>query len=275
MANTDNFKSNVNLLSRQFSRFMVSRVFDNPLTPMLEVEEPANLPAVFFIEISLYSLSDNSLVYNTTISTNLQTNVLFTRTLQYEAQNVRRLLFVDFSKEQLAIPEGEYQAVVSFFVGEIGDLEEKPLFIHTVSPSRREVELRLLPEYKTQANMNTLLNISRPQINSESVMNAVRQIFGQATQSSIPSDNTSFSYGFVTQSLPDGLTSVVTNQLLTITNTIMSSSFNSVTASINQQLQQGRTRFTDTYLENIINTSISASYATVLSGAPPNNIELV
>jgi hypothetical protein len=241
---------------------MVSRVFDNPLTPMLEVEEPANLPAVFFIEISLYSLSDNSLVYNTTISTNSQTNVLFTKTLQYSGQQVRKLLFVDFSKEQLAIPDGEYQAVVSFFVGEIGSLDEKPLFIHTVSPSRREVELRLLPEYKTQANMNTLLNISRPQINSESVMNAVRQIFGQPTQSSIPSDNTSFTYGFVTQSLPDGLTSTVTNQLLTITNTIMSSSFNSVTASIQQDIQAGKVRFSDIYLNTLISDRITAAYNT-------------
>jgi len=260
MANTDNFKSNVTLLSQQYSRFMVSRIFENPLSPVLEVQEPANLPDEFFIEISLYSLSDNSLVYNTTISSNSETNVLFTRTLQYDEQQVRTLLFVDFSKDQLAIPDGEYQAVVSFFVSELGDVEAKPLFIHTVSPSRREVELRLLPEYKTQENIDTLLNISRPQINSEFVLDAVRQIFGQPTQSSIPSDNTSFTYNQIEQLLPDGLTPVITNRLVSITDTVMNSAFNSVTESIQQDIQSGKVRFSDMYLNNLITDKITTAY---------------
>lgn len=266
MANTDNFKSNVNLLSRQYSRFMVSRIFENPLNSMLEVEEPANLPDEFFIEISLYSLSDNSLVYNTTIATNSQTNVLFTRTLQYSGQQVRRLLFVDFSKEQLAIPDGEYQAVVSFFVSEIGTLDEKPLFIHTVSPSRREVELRLLPEYKTQENMNTLLNVSRPQINSSYVMEAVGQIFGK-TSGSIPSDNSVLVFDSIEQTLPAGLNNDVILELQEISTDILDTAYEATISQLESDLTSGKVRFTDMYLQDIINTTITDAYTQYLSSS--------
>jgi hypothetical protein len=277
MANINNFQTDIDTLSRQYNRFIVSRTILDQRNRLLEIQEPANLPENYSVEISLYSLFDNSLVFNTTITTG-STAPLFTRTLQYSGSNqIRTMLFVDFSKEQLVIPDGEYQAVFNFFSNEFGSYDSRQLFLQDISPSRLEVELELLPEFKTAQKVTELRQTSRPQITAEYVLEAVDQIFGKITETMIPSDNTVFTMDLITSNslFPEGFNSAAVIQITDITNQILTQSYNSVTQSINQQLTAGRIRFTDMYLNNIISASISASYATLFDAALPTNFDLV
>lgn len=274
------FQTDTDALSQQYDKFLVSRVVPSDLNTLIEVQVPTELPASYSVEINLYSLFDNSLIYNIVANSDTP-NQFFSETLQYGTQGTRRLLFIDFSKIELnlldVVPDGELLAVLSFFANEIGSSESRILTIREISPSRREVELALLPEYNTDEQIAQLLETSRPQINAASVMQAVQQLFGRPT-TPIQSDNTVFDYGFVTGSdeFPAGLSADVITQIQNITNTILTASYHRVTQSINQQLgaPNNRNRFTDIYLHDIISQSISASYAPFAS-ATPSQFDLI
>jgi hypothetical protein len=283
MANFTNFQSDINALSVQYDKFLVSRIIPSDLSSLLEIQVPAGLPTNYFVQISLYSLFDNSLVFNTAAYSNTQ-NQFFTEVLQYNSAagaplQTRRLLFIDFSKivldELELVPDGELRAVFNFFTEEFGNYNTQSLHITEISPSRREVELKLLPEYNTSTMVSKLLETSRPQINSEFISPAVAQIFGRPAPQ-IPSDNTVFNYSFVTSSddFPTGLPANIIQQIQNITNTILTQSYHRVTQSINEQLAvpNNKRRFTDIYLHDIISQSISQSYAAITS---PTQFDLV
>lgn len=267
MTNTKNFQSDVNLLSQRYERFMVSRVVSNPRDTLLNLQVPTTLPTAYSVEISLYSLATNSLLFNFNIRSDTQ-NQFFSQTLSYnEVGQLRRLLFIDFSKIDFSdyaldvIPDGEVLAVFNFFADEIGNYDSRQLYITQISPSGREVELRLTPEFDTASNRTKLLEMARPQINSTYVLDAVKQMFGKVA-TNIPSNNTMFNFGLVTgsTSFPEGVNQSIINAVQTETNTILTASYGRVTQSIQTELNSGKKRFTDMYLRTLIENTISEVY---------------
>jgi len=282
MANFTNFQSDIDRLSRGYSRFMVSRVVPTTRNALIEVQVPATLPEAYSVEISLYSVSTNALLFNETIHSSTSDSPFYTQTLQYNGTNqLRRFLFIDFSKIVVSpldrIPDGDLQAVLNFFAEEIGSYESQSLYITQISPSRREVELKLAPEYDTPINRTKLLEMSRPQINSDAVLDAVDQIFGKPTTTQIQSNNTVFSFAFVTASaqFPKGFTQEVLTSIENSTNRILTQSYGAVTASIKSEIASGKHRFTDTYLQTLISEQIELAVAAVTEDSTNSRFELV
>lgn len=144
MPNQDNFKSNIRELSNEFKKFSVSRVFDTMENPLLEMEIPADLyidNEKVNVEINLYSLADNSLVYSDVIRDAQTNDAIIVQTYQYEDLTFRKLLFIDFSKvSNTFIPSGRFSVTLNFFIDELGSTDDKLLSIKRISPSRKEVE---------------------------------------------------------------------------------------------------------------------------------------
>lgn len=272
MANQNNFKTDVTLRS---PKRLASRVFTNYLDNLLELQVPAMVPEQFDVEISLYSLSDNSLVYNSVFPSS-EDGVFSIKALKYNDQSVRRMLFIDFSKTTIPFGgiTGRYQIVINFFAREVGNLTTQKLWLSQVSPSRTELELQVLPEYNDVTSSIELRNFAQPQINKLWVYDAIKQIFNQSegTASNIPTDRTSMTFDIVSSFLPNTVYAKVTGSTIlstkveNTTQNILNSAYKFATASIYTKINQGQERFTETDLVSIVSSSLStaiANYATV------------
>ncbi len=210
MANQQNYKTDIVSTSNNYTKFTVSRIVDNPLDSLIEVEVPTNIPDSFDVEVSLYSLYDNLLVYNTTVSSVSET--FSAKTFTYSDTSYRRFLTFDFSQTDIIFVDGRFQAVFSFFVPVIGDANTTPLMVTNISPSRTEVQLQLMPEYRTFASSSVLKDFVSPQITYDWVLDAMIQIFNQPksfTSDKIPTDNTSMSYAIVESFLPEDVVTLI------------------------------------------------------------------
>jgi len=181
MPNLENFKSNVDTIEQtQFSpRYTISRVVESYEDDLLETELPADFSDAILennIEIHLYNLSDNSLIFSDVI-VNVSGSI-YTKTFQYEDNTTRKLLFIDFNKIQprFGLPVGRYSATFNFFKNEIGSHNNKILKINRISTSRTEVELKLTDT--TQQNI--LQSFSSPVIPSNIIIPVLKQIFNQS-----------------------------------------------------------------------------------------------
>ncbi len=79
MANQKNFKTNINQVLQQYSKYTVSRVIGNKADDLLDMEVPADFSEALLennIEINVYSLADNSLIFSDFIPNNSQANYL-------------------------------------------------------------------------------------------------------------------------------------------------------------------------------------------------------
>lgn len=271
MSNTFNYASNVSLLEREYSRYNVSRIIENPLQDLLEVELPMEVQDKYFVEMNLYSLADNSVVFSTTINPTDDQEIIKVVTLSYPDTSVRRLLFIDFSKITIDIPDGRFEAVFNFFIPKVGNANSKPLTITKISPSRTEIELQLSPEYKTNESASLLTNFASPQINHTWVLQAMQYICNQ-TQSlntSIPTDQTTLSFDIIKEFLPinvvENLNNPNTSGILTSsvelsTQTLLNNTYNYATASIETYISDNVT-FTNTMLVEILSSSLNEAYS--------------
>ena len=117
MANQQNYESNLADLSGQYTKYLVSRVIANKSDDLLDLEVPADFPLENLannVEINLYSLADNSLIFSDVIK--IASGSIFTKKLQYSNNSHRTLLFIDFSKiDTLDVPIGQYTVTLNFF----------------------------------------------------------------------------------------------------------------------------------------------------------------
>lgn len=273
MANELNFKNNL-LDPYGGSKFLASRVFVNNLDDLLEAQLPANMPSAFDVEISLYSLADNSLVYNATFPNT--TSGLFTiETLAYDGSiqpNNRKLLFVDFAKLQFPFGTvfGTYQIVLNFFAREIGAQNTASLYVTNVSNSGRELQLKLRPEYNTPSARQELYNFASPQISAEWVNDALKAILSQSIvpPSLIPTDKTSMSYNIVESFFSPQTNAIVDNPNVSVdtksaietqVKTILDRAYQIASVSANAQIQAGTSRFTRDNLILIVSSSLSSA----------------
>lgn len=275
MANTFNYESNIVSLESEYNRYSVSRIIENPLQDLLEIELPMQIPQNgYFVELTLYSLANNAVVFNTTIDSISNPNAVNIVTLNYPNLSVRRLMFIDFSKITTEIPDGRFEAVFNFFVSRIGTSTIKPLTLTKISPSRTEVELQLSPEYKTVQSASILTDFAKPQINYTWALKAMQYICNQ-TQSfdkNIPTDQTPLSFDIVKQFLPPTVTAqlnnpntsgIFTSSVQLSTQTLLNNTYNQALQSIQAQIAQNVV-FTDTKLMEIFSASLGTAYTTLV-----------
>lgn len=282
MANEKNFETNLQQLTGRFTRYMVSRVIDNPLNQLLELEVPTTIPENFTVEFNFYSIVDNSLVSSIVLDSN-DDDVFSVTQLDYVDESNRKLLFIDFSNSEIPLEQGRYQLVVNFFTPEIGIYNEPPLVVTDISPSRREIELRLAPQYITTSSLNQVVNFASPQISSDWVLDAVRQIFNQppsATSNNIPTDTTNLTFRITETFLPTDIIALINNpntngqftsSIKTATQTLLNRAYGYATTSINVSRSTtyidayGPPVFTNKNLNILVSRSISQALSTLTS----------
>jgi len=117
MAEQQNYQSNLQELSDAYTRYTVSRIIANKKDDLLDMEVPADFSEALLqnnVEINLYSLSDNSIIFSDVVRN--VSGSIFTETLQYNDNSLRKLLYIDFAKVPgLDLPSGQYSVTLNFF----------------------------------------------------------------------------------------------------------------------------------------------------------------
>ena len=267
MPNFNNFKTDIPSISTEYVKYLVSRTVSIPKDELIEVMVPTTIPENFSIEVALYSLSDNSLVYKCSLP--VTDDAVQIQNFIYADGTVRRMMFINFSKlgnGSVLDVVGRWEMVINFVVNEIGGGEVFPLNITEISPSRKEVELRLAPEYRTPESASKLVNFASPQINSIWVLEALKYICNQ-TQSlnpNIPTEKTSLTFDILQEFLPEEelvkisgsnvngeYTASIKNSTQILLNTMYGYASQSIQNDNGQVL-----RYTDKMLYNIVSSSL-------------------
>lgn len=278
MPNSYNYTPSTANLGNTVSKYMVSRIINNPLERLLDLPIPTNIPEYFIIEVVFYSLYDNSIVTSMVIeSTDEQ--VLTSVTLNYTSSNPstqRRLLFINFSKFSDVLEQGRFKVVLNFLVPEIGTYNEGQFGVTRISPSRTEIEMELLPRCTTPQTLEQLRQFSAPQINTVWVDAALAQIFNQPTtavvnSTNIPTDASPLTFSTIKESLPLTNQVVLENEntpeafkskVQQQTQIILNSAYGIARGKINQLKTAGTVRFTDLVLTNVVSSSIAEAMRT-------------
>jgi len=271
MANNFIYASDVTALKEKYNRYSVSRIIENPLQGLLETELPMPIQNEYFVEITLYSLANNTVVFNATIDPTTNPEIIKVVTLSYPDASVRRLMIVDFSKTLPDLPDGRFEVVWNFFVPRVGNAATKPLTLTKISPSRTEVELQLLPEYKTPESASALVDFAAPQINYTWALKAMQYLCNQ-TQSldpNIPTDTTAQSFDIIEQFLPITVVTTLndpnvsedfTASIKMSTQQLLNATYNYASQSIQVGIQNN-VAFTDERLISIFSSSLSTAYS--------------
>lgn len=278
MSNQYNYKSDIFSLSQEFKRFRVSRIIDNPVNRLLEVEIPTSVPDEFTVELMLYTLDNNELVSSLVLDNT--SNIFRTVSLNYSPATVggavtqRKILFINFAETTIPLTQGRYEMVLNFFVPEIGTFNEGAFAVTTISPSRRELELKLTPQCGGIDYINKLKEFASPQINRESILNALKQIFNQQNSRTLglQTDNTTLTYDIIQDYFSDS-----TQQQVSSSKVLNSDYENLLTQSIqvlqdraymyaSESIQASTTKvFTDTMIYDIVSSSLGRANDEVTS----------
>ena len=177
MANQENYNSNIEQLAERYTKYTVSRIVANKNDDLLDMEVPADFSEALLqnnVEVNLYSLADNSLIFSDVVRN--VSGSIFTETLQYNDNSLRKLLYIDFAKvPNLNLPSGEYSVTLNFFADEIGAYNDRILKVNRISTSRTEVELKLTDT----TQQKVLEQFATPLIPAEFIKPILRQIFNQ------------------------------------------------------------------------------------------------
>lgn len=265
MANQNNYQTLLPLKEQEYIKYTVSRVVSSPANKLIETEIPAHIPEDFILDISLYSLADNSLIYSAPFPKN--DDALEIKNLIYPDGSIRRMLFINFFKLQDLIEiDGTYQMVINFFVEEIGKHTSLSLAITEISPTRKEIQLQLLPEYRNEEEIKKLVTFATPSISSVWALEALKYVCNQ-TQSlnqNIPTEKTTLSYNVMTQYLPvsqstklknPDVPGVYTASIQQTTQRILNMTYNYASESIRLNYAS-ESLFTNKMLKDIFSSSL-------------------
>lgn len=275
MANKDNFKTNIQEISSELKKFSVSRVFDDMQNPLLEVE----IPPIWYtrnekinIELNLYSLADNSLVYSDIIRDAQEQDAIEIQTYQYPDLSLRKLLFIDFSKvPNIFIPPGRFSVTLNFFIDELGSRDERLLSIKRISPSRKEVEFTFPADKKEEVE-----NFISYRIPKEIVIGILQQLCNQPNSKSlqIPVLNNTIDSAAINANLPVDIVAEINkanfdeNQndttkglsVYSVAQNILNIVYPRMLQTINTQIQNGTTVFYSQDLLDLMRDTIGVVY---------------
>lgn len=179
MPNFRNFQSNASS-----GRYTISRIIADKQDNLLSMEVPALFEERLLeenIEVHLYSLADNSLVFSYLVKNKNQ--AIYVETLQYDDGSQRNLLFIDFAKTlaTVELPSGRYSVTLNFFADEIGAYDNRNLKVSRISTSRTEVELQLTDP----TLLEVLDEFAVPRINDRYIYVTLAQVFNQSGSSEL------------------------------------------------------------------------------------------
>jgi hypothetical protein len=144
MPNQENFRTDLSQLT-QNTQF-VSRIIKFPEEGILLEELPGSFgyDSGDNVEIHFYTAQGNTLLLSTVVSV-AEENIFKFHMVEYDDGSIQTYLRIDFtqlmeSKNIILLP-GDYKMVLNFFSDEIGNYNNKKLYIQEISPSRTELQL--------------------------------------------------------------------------------------------------------------------------------------
>jgi hypothetical protein len=289
MPNQENFASNVEQLAQQYPRYTVSRVIANKSDDLLDMEVPSEFSENILqnnVELNLYSLSDNSLIFADFIKP--VSGSIYTETLQYEDGSLRKLLYIDFVKatqtsihsQVFELPPGQYSVTLNFFANEIGAYDNRVLKVNRISTSRTEVELKLTDSLQQKM----LEQFAIPRISAEYVRPALLQIFNQTGSSNltVPMSSAKIDSSSLYQNFASGSGEKLLQYnfddddgsrigINTITQNVLNIAYPIALKTVNDMiLLSGSTSFTETELSKYVVDAIDIAYDSALDDEKRN-----
>lgn len=274
MPNINNFETDITQLAELYSKFTVSRVIANKKDDLLDLEVPAEFDQKFLdnnIEINLYSLADNSLIYSDFIK---NSQAITIQNVQYSDNTSRTLLFIDFKKLDVSttIPSGQYSVTLNFFTDEIGSYDNRILKISKISTARTEVELKLM-DTNRQKELETF---AVPRIPVQYIKDVLKQIFNQegADEISLPTspikidqdvvyENFNNNYGqqLITYGFDQDAGGGARPGINTIIQSVLNTAYLTAVETIDEEITKSATQYlTQTELSNYVVTAIDSAY---------------
>ena len=282
MANQQNYKSNTQQLSDSYTRYTVSRIIANKNDDLLDMEVPADFSEALIqnnVEVSLYSLADNSLIFSDVVKN--VSGSIYTETLQYKDNSSRKLLYVDFAKvPNLNLPSGQYEVTLNFFMDEIGAYDNRILKINKISTSRTEVELKLTDLTQQQK----LQQFAIPLIPATVVRPMLIQIFNQSgsDQINLPTSPIKIDSSSLYQNFASGSGEKLVQYnfddddgsrigINTITQNVLNDAYPIALKTVEDMiLLSGSTSFTETELSTYVVDAIDIAYDAALNDEAQN-----
>jgi hypothetical protein len=282
MANQTNYQSNIQELSDSYTRYLVSRTIANTKDDLLDMEVPADFSEALLqnnIEVNLYSLADNSLIFSDVVKN--VSGSIYVETLQYEDNSSRKLLYIDFAKVQgLQLPSGQYNVTLNFFADEIGSYNDRILKINRISTSRTEVELKLTDITQQQK----LEDFSTPALPATIIVDVLKQIFNQSGSDEIvlPTSAVKIDSASLYQNFGSGSGEKLVQYgfdvddgsrigINTIAQNVLDDAYPIALKTVNDMITlSGSTRFTETELSQYVVDAIDVAYDTALADEAKN-----
>ena len=281
MPNQTNYVTDLQNLSESYTKYTVSRVIANKQGNLLDIEIPADFSEKLLennVEINLYSLSDNSLIYSDVIRN--VSGSIYTQTLQYQDNSVRKLLFVDFSKLPMEeVPIGQYSVTVNFFADELGSLDNRILKITKISTSRTEVELQLTDTI-LQSEME---QFAIPRIPARYIRPILLQIFNQpnADKATLPVSPVKIDSASIYQNFSSGSGELLIQYgfdeddgsrlgINTIAQNVLNNAYELIKPVISAKLESGSTSFTEAELNQYVIDAIDVAYDSAINDETNN-----
>jgi len=274
MPNIQNFTSDIDELSQLYPRYAVSRIIADKADDLLSAEVPVHINNIsdLTVELHLYSLADNSLIFSDFLRSSGSSDI-YTETLQYEDSTQRSLLYIDFAKfEQIRnIPDGTYSVTLNFFADEIGAYDDKNLKVSVISTSRTEVELKLTDTEQVDA----LAKFTIPRIPKEHIFDVLIQIFNQEGADAVHPPTSPVkvdmdtTYGEMEDNYGDKLKTYGFDEDLgeekiginTIAQEVLDTAYIQVQAKIEEDIETGATAFTEAKLNEYITNALEVAYS--------------
>jgi len=282
MAEQQNYQSNLQELSDSYTRYTVSRIIANKKDDLLDMEVPADFSEALLqnnIEVNLYSIADNSLIFSDVIQN--VSGSIFTETLQYNDNSLRKLLYIDFAKvPDLNLPSGQYSVSLNFFADELGANDDRILKVNRISTSRTEVELKL-----TDISQQSVLEqFATPLIPAEFIKPVLRQIFNQegADELVLPTSPIKIDSSSLYQNFASGSGEKLVQYnfddddgsrigINTIMQNVLDDAYPIALKTVEDMiLLSGSTRFTETELTDIVVNAIDIAYDAALDDEAQN-----
>jgi len=284
MANQNNFQTDLSLSEASNTRFTVSRIVENLSDDILTAELPTVFPSVLddiSVEISIYSLFDNALVYYGVAQNTDKFTPISINTFTYSDNTIRTLLYINFAElPNFFLPTGKYQVTFNIFSGVIGSYDNKILRVTKISPSRREVELENTKP--TLQNISKIKSYVEPAISSDWIYVTIQQIYNQigADTQYIPASNVGMTTASVLLTL-DPSSSLSTYKfdtdsidgkpgVNTLTKQVLNKAYLITTQSLVQDISRGTSSFTANQLYGYVTKSLRTAYNELLTDESTN-----
>lgn len=199
MANQNNFRSDV--ITPTDSRFLASRIVRFPDEQILYELIPASFGYDIFdnIEIHFYSLIDNSLVTSLLINAD-DSEILKSHVVTYEDDTFKNYIRIEFTrlfeKNDIILPPGDYNIVLNFFANEVGEYNDRKLYIQRISDSRTEIQLEFFGTddlEKREENINDLREFLEPSFPRAVAIGVAEKIFKSGVELGDPDEGITYS----------------------------------------------------------------------------------